>query len=157
MTDTTVRQVRQRILDISSQSGIIAFVSDGVECKLTSDQLPALVVAPDGAPERSYTNKQSRLITREYRMLMLVAQICSDKETEQLAVLEQVWDIIDALPDYFARKANRLELAINGLPVSLENVHSTGHMSDSGPQYISWGAEVYSCALYRLPVIIQRA
>lgn len=152
------KDVRDRILAIAIQSGIVITASDGTECHYEEDELPALVVAPRGAADRDYTNREKRLVTREYQALFLVKEVCSDQESEQLAALEAVWEVIDDLPDYFANYAGRLELHdTNGLPKALDAVTSVGHVSDSGPQFTSWGQGVYACASYIFPIVTSRS
>lgn len=157
-TPPTPKDVRTRILAIAIQSGIVISASDGTECHYDEDELPALIVAPRGSPGRDYTSRQSRAVTREYQALFLVKEVCNDNETEQLAALEAVWEVIDALPDYFANYAGRLELRdVNNLPKALSGVTDVGHVSDDGPQFTSWNGDVYACASYVFPVTINRA
>lgn len=150
--------VRERILAIAVQSGIVVSASDGTECHYDEAELPALVIAPRGAPSREYTSREKRLVTREYQALFLVKEICNDNEAEQLAALDAVWDIIEDLPDYFADFAPQLQLKdINNLPHGLPGVWNVEHVRDDGPQFTSWGDSIYACASYIFPVTTNRA
>jgi hypothetical protein len=149
------KQVRERIIAIAEASGLVTTTLNGPECRLTPEQLPALYVVPRTAPTRQYTNGQRRIVTCEYELLYLVTQICTDDEQEQFDALEDVWEVIDALPDYFAANARRLML--RGTDSGLTGVADVGHMRDGGAQYTSWGEDTYACAMYTLPVDTQRA
>lgn len=151
----TPKEVRERIAAIAAESGLVQTVIVGqpAEYKLTQDELPALVVTIRASVEREFNSQHKRLVTREYQALLLVELMSKDDQATEFAALENVWQLLDSLPDYFAEHAPRLEL--NHAP--LAGVHSTGHMSDGGAIFTPWNGDTFAAAVYTLPVITNRA
>lgn len=149
--------LRTVVFDSAEQLALAGNPASGValsECKLTSDDLPALAGVTIGAAlERTGANR-NRKVPRNYSFLVLFYQLCNDSMEEQAAALNALWLKIDELPDYFA------SIAVGNLKHNdsgLRGVESVGHMADTGTEDpIPWLGATYSTATYTLPVTTTR-
>lgn len=149
--------LRTVVFDSSTQLAEAGNPVSGValsECKLSPDDLPALVGITSAASPERLGAIGTRKIARNYLLLVLFYQLCNDSMEEQMAALSVMWQKLDELPDYFASvSVDRLKFNDSGL----RGVESVGHMADNGTEDpIPWLGATYSTATYTLPVTTTR-
>lgn len=146
------------IFDTSAQlvaAGSPASGKVSTECKLTAADLPALVaITSTGVPLVERTATRQSLETRNYLLLVLMAEIASNSLADQITALAVLWAKLSELPDYFSSQPlDRLRFGGD----VLKGLRGVGRMTDSGTEDpIIWQGMTYSHAVYTLPVITER-
>lgn len=140
----SIAQVKARLEAILADIPDLT-VLDGDERRVARMTLPAAMVRVRNAT-RDRASQTSGTVTRQYGILLLVAEVKNDREEDVQDAYELVYPWLVTIPDKIM-KSPGLRF---GAQAAL--VHGLGSIEDSGPITFPYKEQIYAGAGFTLPV-----
>lgn len=149
MAVATTDQIKTRIETMAD--AIVTTLLTGNEERIARSTLPAIEVRA-GADTNERHGATGRLVTRQWQLWLLVAEIINPEQyADLLPATEACHPFLDSIPDYFMARP-QLQNAAMASPL----VYGTGLMDSSGPVKTPYKGATYTAVRFTFDVTTMR-